>query len=145
MKKNIHIFLSLLLYAISAQAEVKLPGIFSDRMVLQRKTSIPIWGWAEPKETIIVDFNGKQYKTRTSKTGEWRINLPKHKAGGPYELKVNQISIQDVYVGDVYLCSGQSNMELTVKRVMDKYKDEIMSYENNLIRYTKTSYAYNFI
>lgn len=145
MKKNIYIIWCLLLYAISTQAEVKLPGIFSDRMVLQRETPIPIWGWAEPKETIVVDFNGKQYKTRASKTGEWSINLPEHKAGGPYELKINQTSIQDVYVGDVYLCSGQSNMELTVKRVMDKYKDEIMSYENNLIRYTKTKYAYNFI
>ena len=72
-------------------------------MVLQRETPIPIWGWAEPKETIIVDFNGKQYKTRASKTGEWSINLPEHKAGGPYELKINQTSIQDVYVGDVYL------------------------------------------
>lgn len=145
MKKNIYIIWCLLLYAISTQAEVKLPGIFSDRMVLQRETPIPIWGWAEPKETIVVDFNGKQYKTRASKTGEWSINLPEQKAGGPYELKINQTSIQDVYVGDVYLCSGQSNMELTVKRVMDKYKDEIMSYENNLIRYTKTKYAYNFI
>ena len=145
MKKNIYIILCLLLYTITIQAKITLPKIFSDRMVLQREIPIPIWGWAEPKETIIVDFNGKQYKTHTSKTGEWRINLPKHKAGGPYELKVNQISIQDVYIGDVYLCSGQSNMELTVKRVMDKYKDEIMSYENNLIRYTKTSYAYNFI
>ena len=68
MKKNIYIIWCLLLYAISTQAEVKLPGIFSDRMVLQRETPIPIWGWAEPKETIVVDFNGKQYKTRASKT-----------------------------------------------------------------------------
>ena len=53
--------------------------------------------------------------------------------------------MQDVYIGDVYLCSGQSNMELTVKRVMDKFNVEILSYEINLIRYTKTKYAYNFI
>ncbi|WP_294549389.1 sialate O-acetylesterase [uncultured Bacteroides sp.] len=145
MKKNIYIIWLLLLYAISIQAEVKLPGIFSDRMILQRDVPIPVWGWAEPKETVVIDFDGKQYKTRASQTGEWSVNLPKHKAGGPYELKINRTTLQDVYVGDVYLCSGQSNMELTVKRVMDKYRDEIMSYENNLIRYTKTKYAYNFI
>lgn len=145
MKKNICIILSLLFYTITIQAKITLPGIFSDRMVLQREVLIPIWGWAEPKETVVIYINGKQYKTRASKTGEWSINLPKHKAGGPYQLKINEIVIQDVYIGDVYLCSGQSNMELTVKRVMDKYKDEIMSYENNLIRYTKTQYAYNFI
>lgn len=145
MKKNICIILSLLLYTIGMQAEVRLPGIFSDKMVLQRDTPIPLWGFADPKETVVIEFNGKQYKTRASQTGEWAVNLQKHKAGGPYELRVNQKIIQDVYVGDVYLCSGQSNMELTVKRVMDKYRDEIMSYENNLIRYTKTSYAYNFI
>lgn len=129
MKKNICIILSLLLYTIGMQAEVRLPGIFSDKMVLQRDTPIPLWGFADPKETVVIEFNGKQYKTRASQTGEWAVNLQKHKAGGPYELRVNQKIIQDVYVGDVYLCSGQSNMELTVKRVMDKYRDEIMSYE----------------
>lgn len=145
MKKNISVICILLLYAMYIQAEVRLPGIFADRMVLQREANIPLWGWAEPKESIVIVFNGKQYKTKASRTGEWSINLPKQKAGGPYELKINEKTIKDVYIGDVYLCSGQSNMELTVKRVMDKYKDEIMSYENNLIRYTKTKYAYNFI
>lgn len=145
MKKNISVICILLLYAMYIQAEVRLPGIFADRMVLQREANIPLWGWAEPKESIVIMFNGKQYKTKASRTGEWSVNLPKQKAGGPYELKINEKTIQDVYIGDVYLCSGQSNMELTVKRVMDKYKDEIMSYENNLIRYTKTKYAYNFI
>lgn len=145
MKKVFFILESLLLCAIICRAEVKLPGIFSDRMVLQREVPIPIWGWAEPKETVTVTIDGKQYRTQASQTGEWSIKLPKYKAGGPYELKVNQLVMQDVYIGDVYLCSGQSNMELTVKRVMDKYKDEILSYENNLIRYTKTKYAYNFI
>lgn len=145
MKKNISVICILLLYAMYIQAEVRLPGIFADRMVLQREANIPLWGWAEPKEPIIIMFNGKQYKTKASRTGEWSVNLPKQKAGGPYELKINEKTIKDVYIGDVYLCSGQSNMELSVKRVMDKYKDEIMSYENNLIRYTKTKYAYNFI
>lgn len=145
MRKNISVICILMIYAICLQAEVRLPGIFADRMVLQREAPIPLWGWAEPKEPIVIVFNGKQYKTKASRTGEWSVNLPKQKAGGPYELQINEKIIKDVYIGDVYLCSGQSNMELTVKRVMDKYKDEIMSYENNLIRYTKTKYAYNFI
>ena len=58
-------------------------------------------GFADPKETVVIEFNGKQYKTRASQTGEWAVNLQKHKAGGPYELRVNQKIIQDVYVGDV--------------------------------------------
>lgn len=136
---------SLLLLTTALRAEVRLAGIFSDHMVLQRDTHIPIWGWGTPQETVTIHFAGKEYQTKVSEAGEWSMELPKHKAGGPYEIKVNQETIEDVYVGDVYLMSGQSNMELTVKRVMDKYKDEILSYENNLIRYTKTKYAYNFI
>lgn len=62
MKKDICIILSLLLYTIGMQAEVRLPGIFSDRMVLQRDTPIPLWGFADPKETVVIEFNGKQYK-----------------------------------------------------------------------------------
>lgn len=131
--------------ATNIKAKIKLPGIFSDRMVLQRDTPIPVWGWGTPQEEIVINFAGKQYKTKVSRTGEWSIELHKHPAGGPYELKVNQLVIHDIYIGDVYLMSGQSNMELTVKRVMDKYRDEILSYENRLIRYTKTQYAYNFI
>lgn len=69
-KKNICILLGLLLYAIHIQAEIKLPEIFSDRMVLQRETPIPIWGWAEAGETIVIHFEGKQYKTRATQTGE---------------------------------------------------------------------------
>ena len=79
MKKNICIILSLLLYTIGMQAEVRLPGIFSDKMVLQRDTPIPLWGFADPKETVVIEFNGKQYKTRASQTGEWAVNLQKHK------------------------------------------------------------------
>ena len=60
MKKNICIILSLLLYTIGMQAEVRLPGIFSDKMVLQRDTPIPLWGFADPKETVVIEFNGKQ-------------------------------------------------------------------------------------
>ena len=63
MKKNICIILSLLLYTIGMQAEVRLPGIFSDKMVLQRDTPIPLWGFADPKETVVIEFNGKQYKS----------------------------------------------------------------------------------
>lgn len=136
---------SLLLLTTALRAEVRLAGIFSDHMVLQRDARIPIWGWGAPQETVTIHFAGKEYKTKVSEAGEWSMELPKHKAGGPYEMKVNQKILEDIYVGDVYLMSGQSNMELTVKRVMDKYKDEILSYENNLIRYTKTKYAYNFI
>ena len=101
-EEHLHHFEPAVIYTIGMQAEVRLPGIFSDKMVLQRDTPIPLWGFADPKETVVIEFNGKQYKTRASQTGEWAVNLQKHKAGGPYELRVNQKIIQDVYVGDVY-------------------------------------------
>lgn len=148
MKKNQYIlflFFCLLSISTNIYAEIRLPSIFSNNMVLQRDCSIPIWGWSAPSKNITIIFAGKRYTTKASQAGEWKIKLPKHKAGGPYELIVNNKSIKDIYIGDVYLCSGQSNMELTVKRVMDKYKDEILSYENNLIRYTKTKYSYQFV
>lgn len=127
------------------RSEIKLPGIFSDHMVLQREQTIPVWGTGDPNEKVTISFNGYQKTLRTGKDGSWRVEMPAQKAGGPYILTVNNQTIDDVYVGDVFLCSGQSNMELTVKRVMAKYKDEIENYENNLIRYTKTKYAYDFI
>lgn len=127
------------------RAEVKMPGIFSDHMVLQREQKLPVWGEAAPNEIVTIKFHDCSKTVSADKNGKWSVTLPKQMAGGPYTLKVNDIIISDVYVGDVFLCSGQSNMELTVKRVMPKYSNEVEGYENNLIRYTKTAYAYDFV
>lgn len=144
-KQILFILIILSGFVSTLRAEVKLPGIFSDHMVLQRRQKLPIWGEAAPNEIITIKFHNYSKTVSADKNGRWSVSLPKQKAGGPYTLNVNDIVISDVYVGDVFLCSGQSNMELTVKRVMSKYKDEIETYENNLIRYTKTAYAYDFV
>lgn len=113
MKKIILIFLILCSW-FSLSANVRLPKIFGDNMVLQRGQQIPVWGWADSKEKITIKFN-KQTKTVVAdKYGKWRINLDTEQAGGPFQLEVqgkNTITFVNVLVGDVWVCSGQSNME----------------------------------
>src|SRR5690554_1752058 len=102
------------LFAILAQAEVKLPKIFADHMVLQRGQEIPIWGSADPRERIEVTFQNKTYTTRADKAGQWKLQMAASEAGGPFVLTVkgkNTLSLDDVLVGDVWLLGGQSNME----------------------------------
>ena len=120
MKKQI-IFLFLFV-SIIANANVKMPLVFSDGMVLQRNKEIPVWGWADPNEKVEVKFN-KQTKTiQADKNGKWTVNLNAEKAGGPFELIItgkNKIVIKDVLVGEVWICSGQSNMEFQVYKTMN--------------------------
>ena len=100
-----------------AFADVRLPKIFGDHMVLQRDSPLPIWGWAEPGERVIVEFLGQIDSTSANAQGEWKVELPPAQAGGPHALTVagtNSIELQNVLVGEVWLCSGQSNMEMGV-------------------------------
>ena len=94
-------------------SQVTLPEIIRDSMVIQRNAKITIWGWASPSERITATFNGKQRKATANNQGDWRVEFPKMKAGGPYTLKIsgkNEIILEDILIGDVWLCSGQSNM-----------------------------------
>ncbi len=118
----------LLIFSSSAYSTVKLPVLISDGMVLQRDTKITIWGWASPGEKVTVKFLGKTYRTVTPAGGEWKILLPSLKQGGPFSMYIkgeNAITINDILVGDVWFCSGQSNMVLTMERVKERYPDEI--------------------
>ena len=111
-----------------------MPQIFQSGMVLQRGTEIPVWGQADPQETITVSLNKKTCTTIADANGQWRVNLPAMKAGGPYVLKINsQFIFEDVWVGDVWLCSGQSNMETTLERVSPQYPEELDD-SNNMVR-----------
>lgn len=133
MKKIILAFL----ITISLNAQIKLPKLISDGMILQRDTKVNIWGWASPNEKIELDFNHKTYKAITSQEGKWTIQLPSQKAGGPYEMTLkasNTIVLKNILFGDVWLCSGQSNMELPMDRLKDKYKEEIAKSFNPNIR-----------
>jgi sialate O-acetylesterase len=122
------ISLFLILSSIFVHGNIRLPVLVSDGMVLQRDTKLIIWGWASPGEKVQVKFNKKSVSTVTDPDGNWKIAFPPMKAGGPYTMEVkgkNTILINDILVGDVWLCSGQSNMVLNMERVKEKYPDDI--------------------
>ena len=119
---------------LTARAEVRLPQLFQSGMVLQRNQEIPVWGKADAGEAVVVTLGKKQYATTAGADGRWRVDLPKMKAGGPYQLRVNDVVLDDVLVGDVWLCSGQSNIDVTIERVYPQYVDEIDNFEDNRIR-----------
>lgn len=126
-----------LIITFSVNAQIKLPRLISDGMILQRDTKVNIWGWASANENIELDFKGKKYKTTTSEEGKWSIQLPSQKAGGPFEMTLkgtNTILLKNILFGDVWLCSGQSNMELPMDRLKDKYKNEIAKSQNSKVR-----------
>lgn len=145
MKKIFSLFL--LLHFTYTQAQIKLPKLISNGMVLQRDTKVNIWGWSSPKESITITFQNKQYNTIATDSGAWKIVLPPHKAGGPYQLFIqgkNEIVIEDVLLGDVWLCSGQSNMELEMERLKYKYAQEVATVNNTKIRQFTVPDKYNF-
>jgi len=97
----------------TAFSQVKLPRIIRDSMILQRDEKIKIWGWASVNEKVNIRFNGKVFKTKADAAGKWIVQLPPTKAGGPYNIDItasNKISIKEILFGDVWFCSGQSNM-----------------------------------
>lgn len=124
-----------------------MPAIFSDHMVLQRDVKIPVWGWAKPQGTVQVTFAGKEYTAPVEKhTGRWRLDMDPVPAGGPYEMVVVQvrtaggIRFRDVMVGDVWLCSGQSNMEHFYKDFMRGPRED-PSYHQPKIRLVQVQQA----
>ena len=133
MKKII--FFCATLFCLSvADAKVTMPKLFQSGMVVQRGKLIPVWGHADVGETVTVRFNKKVYQTTADADGRWRVDLPKMKAGGPYQLTVNDQTIDNILVGDVWLLSGQSNIDVTIERVYPQYTQEIDKYENSQIR-----------
>jgi sialate O-acetylesterase len=112
------------------KANVKLPVMVSDGMVLQRDAKLIIWGWASPGEKVQVKFNKKSASTTTGSDGSWKISLPPMSAGGPYTMEVkgnNTIIINNILLGDVWFCSGQSNMVINMERVKEKYPGDMAS------------------
>ena len=106
------IALSCLLIFITTSAQVKLPRLISDSMILQRDAHVKIWGWAAIDEKVTVTFHNKPYSTVTGKDGKWMITLSPMHAGGPYDMQIdanNHITIKNILIGDVWVCSGQSN------------------------------------
>ena len=134
--KKILVFPFLML-AILANANVRMPLLFADGMVLQRNKPIPVWGWADANEKIEVRFNKKTKSIIADKNGKWMVKLDAEKAGGPFELTIsgkNKIVITNVLVGEVWICSGQSNMEFQVSKTMNA-KAEIEDSNYPMIRH----------
>ena len=139
------IFISL---SISIFSQLRLANIFGDGMVLQRNDSINIWGWSKPEDEVSVFLQGDEYNTISNKDGKWLVQTRHYSAGGPFNLKVKNSSeelfCKDVYTGDVWLCSGQSNMHMKMKSVKENYPEEFNLKENKNIRFVEVPSQINF-
>ncbi|MCB0640222.1 MAG: beta galactosidase jelly roll domain-containing protein, partial [Phaeodactylibacter sp.] len=118
-----------------------------DNMVLQRDATVKVWGWADPGEAIRIEFYGQTKETAADAAGNWAVQFADLKAGGPYTMQLqgkNTIQIQNILIGDVWLCGGQSNMETTMERVSPRYPEELKNAEAPHIRYFYVPRKYDF-
>jgi sialate O-acetylesterase len=133
MKISVLVFTSgLLLASLSCSSKILLPAVLANHMVLERNTTVPIWGWSDPGESIAVTgswASGDTIKTQATRDGRWRVDLPTKDAGGPYTLSVKgaweTVTLTDVMLGEVWLCSGQSNMEFNANWGVDNKATEV--------------------
>ena len=133
MKKLLILSIALV-SVLTAAAKVQLPQLFQSNMVLQRGKPIPVWGTADAGERIVVTFKKKVYETTADHQGRWQVILTQQKAGGPFQLTINDQTLDNVLIGDVWLCSGQSNIDVTIERVYPQYGKVIDDYSNDKIR-----------
>jgi sialate O-acetylesterase len=127
--------------------ELRVPKLISDGMVLQRVSKVKIWGWADAGEKVTVSFLEKTYSATANEEGKWAVILDELQAGGPYNMEITAgttLVIKNVLVGDVWICSGQSNMVIPMDRVKDLYRDEIANCDNTLIRQFTVPDRYDF-
>ena len=135
------------LLSLTTFGKVRLPSFFSDGMVMQRNMPIPVWGWTDQDEKVTVQFRGKTYAVDAVKGVKWSLRLDPQQAGGPYELLVsasNTVTISNILIGDVWLCSGQSNMEYELYKSAEIYPTQIASAANPLIRHFKVARKTDF-
>jgi len=142
--KNKLLFVFLFMIFGSAKANVTLPAIFGDNMVLQRNSEVRIWGWANPKEEIklVSSWNNQEYKTVTSNQAKWELVIKTPEAGGPYTISLkgyNEVVLKNILIGEVWLCSGQSNMEMSAGWGIDNGDEEVKNATNPNIRFFTVS------
>jgi sialate O-acetylesterase len=148
--KNNFLLLMFVFSVTQVFANVSLPKIFGDNMVLQRNRSIPLWGWADPNEKITIQFNHQTKSVTTDKNGNWKIDLDKESEGGPFQLIVkgnNTVTFSNVLVGEVWICSGQSNMEMPIEGwgKVNNYEQEIAAANYPEIRHIKIPNTINTV
>ena len=110
----------LLFTLLPLQGQLRLPVLVGDHMVLQRDTELPVWGWATPGQRVRVSFMGRRYNAKAGMDGKWQVQMQPAPAGGPYEMTISggdEIVLKDILVGDVWLASGQSNMEWPLNNI----------------------------
>lgn len=142
MKQKTWILISgLILFCTMSYAKVVLPTIFADHMVLQRNSAVLLWGWGDIYEEIIIttEWDNKEYIVKTPLTIKWKLQITTPEAGGPFIIKVkgkdNEIILKDVMIGEVWLCSGQSNMEWSANAGIDDAEEEIKNADYSNIRF----------
>jgi len=140
--KRLILSAGLMFFFFYSFAVPKLPKIFGDNMVLQRDRPIAIWGWADAGEKITIQFNKQNKELKAEKNGKWMTKLDAEPAGGPYQLIVigkTVVTINNVLVGEVWICSGQSNMEMPIEGwgKINNYKQEIAAANYPQIRHFK--------
>ncbi|MBR8536156.1 sialate O-acetylesterase [Carboxylicivirga sediminis] len=119
MNKVITILIAIVFSTFSGKADVKLADVFSDNMVLQRNLNVKVWGSAEPGEKVVLSFNGQKHRAKANKGGKWKVVLEPMTAGGPFDMTINgknKIVLKNILIGDVWICSGQSNMQWPVSK-----------------------------
>ncbi len=139
IKKHGLLTIVLLILSSAAYADVRMPYVFSDNMVLQRDMDLPVWGWADAGEVISLEFSGQKVKTAAAPDGTWSLKLKAMPANKEPQLMSiegkNRIELKNILVGDVWLCSGQSNMDYGIGRSLSR--EEIDKPGNFLIRQFK--------
>lgn len=147
LRNNLYLFSFLIFLMVIPNglcAQLKVSKLFGDHMVIQRNQEILVWGWATKGQKLSVEFEGNVYKGKADKLGKWKITLPAMKAGGPYTMEISSkgesIAIQDILIGDVWICSGQSNMEWVVANC-DNAEEVIPASDDPMIRHFKIPHS----
>ena len=135
MKYVVSVLIAFVVVATS-YAQTRFSPVFSDHMVLQRNSTVLIWGWsvAEQEVSLKVSWNEDTYRAKCDDAARWEVLVPTPAAGGPYQITLNDsVEIKDVLIGEVWLCSGQSNMEWTALSGIDNASEAIQEASNLMI------------
>ena len=145
MRPNFSLLIALVGLSATASASISLPTLFTDHMVLQRETEVRIWGWGKPREVVKITttWSSDTLTAEADKYAEWEILLPTPTAGGPHEITLqgyNRIVLKDVLIGEVWLCSGQSNMEWKPSWGIDGREVAVKNADHPNIRFFTVDY-----
>jgi len=140
MKNNIFKFVFFLLISSTMMANVTLPNIFGDNMVLQRNAEVKIWGWASPKEEIklTTSWDNQEYKVVANNQAQWELKIKTPEAGGPFTISIkgyNEVVLKNILIGEVWVCAGQSNMEMSASWGIESGEEEMKNATNPNIRF----------